>query len=519
MASIKINENGSPILRSPKLYRICFEKANDAIFLETLDGRIIDVNPRACEMLGYSYEELAGQKLDRIVPPEMIVQMPGLIEKLKTDKNFKIDTENIHRDRTRIPVEVSASIIEIEGHQLALTIVRDISKRVQTEVKLRSSEKRYRILSDDYYNLIKLSPIPTHLTSLEGNVLMANEAWYELIGRTPEEVRGRNIIELGIYAGGVEARKKLIKELMEHEVVKDYEVEYRNARTDQVLTVLGNFQLILFRNRKVFQGFGIDITQRVETEERKKRELAEQKRLSKELERLNSELSSLNKMKDTVVSNITHDLKSPLATVRGYNQLIMEGKLGDVSSEVQRVLAVCLKNIDRLNTMIQNILVYTKLETGGWESRFETLDLESIINELFREYPPPEENLRVRFDPPAQRITTMSDHNLIYHLLGNLLSNAYKFSPEGGTITITLGKKDDEICISITDTGLGIPEEDREKIFERFYKIDKPGGYKTRGTGLGLAIVKEITKIHKGRITLESEVGEGSTFRIYLPVA
>ena len=517
MTSCTEKDDGTPLLHSPKLYRIFFEKANDAIFLETLDGKIVDVNPRACDMLGYRYEELTGLTLDRIVPPEMMSRIPKLIGKLEGKKNFKIDTENVRSDGTSIPVEVSASIIEIEARQFVLTIVRDISKRVRTENKLRSSEKRYRTLSDDYYNLIKLSPIPTHLTSLEGKVLMANEAWYELIGRTAEEVRGRDMIDLGIYAGGGEARETLIKELMKHRVVKDYEVEYRNARTGRILTVLGNFQLILFRNRKVFQGFGIDITQRKEAEERKRRELAEQKRLSKELERLNWELSSLNKKKDTIVSNITHDLKSPLVTIRGYNQLIMEEKLGQVSGEAKRALAVCLRNIDRLNTMIQNILVYTKLETGGWESRFETMNLGAMIGELLREFPPPEGNLQVRFDPPAEPIILQGDHNLMYHLLNNLLSNAYKFSPDGGVVTIALGVDGEGIHITVADPGLGIPQEDREKIFERFYKIEKPGGYKMRGTGLGLAIAREIAKIHKGRITLDSEPGEGSEFRVHLP--
>jgi len=228
------------------------------------------------------------------------------------------------------------------------------------------------------------------------------------------------------------------------------------------------------------------------------------------------ELIKINQLKTDLLSNVSHELKSPLTSLKGIvSSLLQEDIQWD--DEARKMLLTGLnEETDRLASLVTNLLNMSKLEAGVWapdkercspaELVAETLERQKWIHQKY--------TFQADFQPDLPDI--MADSNQLKQVLINLLENAVAYSDEGTTISVIAGKVDDEVEISVADQGVGIPEEDLEKVFEKFYR----GSQKRRrpgGTGLGLAICQAIVLAHGGRIWAESELGRGSVFRFRLP--
>ena len=242
----------------------------------------------------------------------------------------------------------------------------------------------------------------------------------------------------------------------------------------------------------------------------------------KEIERLRQQdkeyFQTLNEMRDDVMNMATHDMKNPLnniiLTVR------MLEKYGNIQDEKGKFLLKTIENsVGQMKELITGILDIAKIETG-LDIKKEKVDLTRFVRELVREFlvPAATKKIQLQFNPPATAIEIEIDVERMKQVFRNLLSNAVKYTPNQGKVTVILESNEAEVTISIQDTGLGIPAEDIPHLFDKFYRVTKSDRNDIEGTGLGLAIAKSIIEQHQGTIHVESEVEQGTTFVIKLPL-
>ena len=243
------------------------------------------------------------------------------------------------------------------------------------------------------------------------------------------------------------------------------------------------------------------------------RSLIRVKHLHDDLEKSYLELQELQNTKERLTQMIIHDLKNPLTGVKANIEIVGMEDLG----ETQECLDAAQRSCDTLFNMIQDLLDISKMEEGKLTLTLETLPLEEIINPAVREVEVAAnaEDKTVAIEVAGEGLRFQADRNLIYRTLSNLLVNAVKHTGRGGTITVKAQHIDDHMRIEVVDTGQGIPEDYREKIFEKFAQVESR---QRTGTGLGLTFCKMAIESHSGQIWVESEEGVGSTFVFQVPI-
>jgi two-component system phosphate regulon sensor histidine kinase PhoR len=219
------------------------------------------------------------------------------------------------------------------------------------------------------------------------------------------------------------------------------------------------------------------------------------------------------------IANVSHELKTPITTIRGFIETIQENKIKDEDT-LNHFYSIISAESDRLTRLINDILTLSELEKEDAKS-FEKRAIINIGNEIVEviqmlKINAEEKNIEISYDL-ADSLSTVFDEDQFYQLMINLIQNAIKYTLENGKIFIKAFESNQYICIIVKDTGVGIPQEDIPRLFERFYRVDKGRGRKAGGTGLGLAIVKHILQNHDGTIEVTSEIGKGTEFIIKIP--
>jgi len=227
----------------------------------------------------------------------------------------------------------------------------------------------------------------------------------------------------------------------------------------------------------------------------------------------------LEDLRREFVANVSHELKTPITSIKGFVETLQEGALSD-SEDARRFLGIIAKHTDRLNAIIEDLLSLSRLEQNGDKNRIP-LEESSIKNTIqsvleFCADKAAEKNIRIH-SHCDERITAKINPPLLEQALVNLIDNAIKFSEPDTDIHIEVGESEEQIRIDVRDQGCGIEKEHLSRIFERFYRVDKARSRKLGGTGLGLSIVKHIAKVHGGQVTVESTPRQGSTFSLLLP--
>ena len=242
-----------------------------------------------------------------------------------------------------------------------------------------------------------------------------------------------------------------------------------------------------------------------------------------------TELRRLEHIRKDFVANVSHELRTPLTSIKGYVEALLDGGKDDPDTTV-RFLDIILKQSDRLNLILEDLLQLSKIESGQVQFKQEPLHIGSVVDRTIAMIKPlaDKKQHQLRAEIGADLPLINGDQERLVQVLANLLDNAIKYTPEGGTITVSARKTArgtgrpadgprDGIELVVTDTGIGIPEKDRPRVFERFYRVDKARSRELGGTGLGLAIVKHIVEGHGGQIRVEGHVPNGSRFVVWLP--
>ena len=254
---------------------------------------------------------------------------------------------------------------------------------------------------------------------------------------------------------------------------------------------------------------------------------------TEEFEKINRELERANQLKGRFISNMSHELRTPLNSIIGFSDVLLERTFGDLSENQERYVKNIFSAGKHLLELINNVLDIAKIEAGKYEMVYETFPIGTIADEVINIMMPLAENkfieIVVSIGEGISDVT--ADKVKLKQILYNLLSNAIKFTPEGGKVGITIAMEEnidgrypwaipelEFVRFSIWDTGIGIGPEDKEKIFDEFEQADSTFSRKYGGVGLGLALTKKLIELHGGNITLESTLGEGSTFSFLIPV-
>ena len=243
-----------------------------------------------------------------------------------------------------------------------------------------------------------------------------------------------------------------------------------------------------------------------------------------QLEKANQELKRVDEMKSEFVSVASHELRTPLATIKNAVQLLLKGKTGEINETQVDFLTMAEKNINRLTNILNDLLDLSRIESGKVGMKFEELDLQGSIHFILSSFRPQADGKSIRLEmvAPENLPFVYGNREKVEQILTNLIGNAIKFTPEGGKVVVSAKLESgvrNTVGVSVRDSGIGIPEDQLEKVFEKFHQLESPLHHSTSGTGLGLAIAKGLVEAHQGQIWVESEVDKGSTFTFTLPLA
>ena len=241
--------------------------------------------------------------------------------------------------------------------------------------------------------------------------------------------------------------------------------------------------------------------------------------LYKELEDKNKELQKLDQLKSDFVSTVSHELRTPLAITKEGISLVLDEVPGKVNDKQKKILGMSRDNIDRLASIINDLLDISKIEAGKVELKKSLVDISSIVSEVCNRWKT-ESNRKgqeIKVSLPKSVVNIYVDTDKIIQVLNNLISNAIKYTPDKGKIEVELIDKKDKVDISVSDTGIGIAKEDLPKVFGKFQQFGRTPGPGAKGTGLGLTICKQLVEMHKGTIGLESKFDQGTKFTFSLP--
>ncbi len=240
---------------------------------------------------------------------------------------------------------------------------------------------------------------------------------------------------------------------------------------------------------------------------------------TRELAKANDELVRLNKMKSDFVSAVSHELRTPLTSIKGYTSLVRAGKLGPLTPEQSERLEKINHHTDFLSNLITDLLDVARIESGRVEMRIRPIEIPKILDTVADLLTPQlkEKDLTLRLQLTPNVPPIPADESQLHRVFVNLLSNAIRYTPNKGAVTIRTTPSDFFLQVDVIDTGYGIAPQDLPKLFQEFFRADNPVNRERKGTGLGLVLVKRIVEAHGGKISVSSQLGKGSCFSFTLP--
>jgi PAS domain S-box-containing protein len=239
----------------------------------------------------------------------------------------------------------------------------------------------------------------------------------------------------------------------------------------------------------------------------------------KALAEQNERLRELDRLKDEFIALVSHELRTPLTSIHGYLELILDGGAGDLSEDQERFLTVVERNSKRLMQLVGDLLFMAQVEAGKLALDFEEVQLRELVGECLEAARPIADDRGIELVAEVEETPSMlGDRSRLSQVLDNLISNALKFTPRSGRVSVRVSMAGDDVVVEVEDTGVGIPADEQERLFERFFRSSKASEQAIPGTGLGLTIAKAIVERHEGSIAIESTEGVGTTARVQLPV-
>lgn len=485
---------------SEEIHRSLLEQASDGIFISDNSNKYIVVNDKACEMTGYSKEELLKLTIFDLTFETPTTLTPEYSKRLLNGETLLVERQVHRKDGQILPVEANVRLLE---NGLLQAIMRDISERKRTEEALRESELRF-------FKLFQAAPSPTILTRVrDGKIYDANESFVRLLGYSREEALSKNSVDL-IWGNAAE-RDAFVEILMQDRVFYDYEVMAK-TKSGEPRNLLASAAFISLESEDVIITAFVDITARKQAE----KEL----RKSEELFRQSQKMEAIGRL----AGGVAHDFNNLLTVILTYSEFILSNP--DLDNLTKDDTLEIRKAAEQAASLTRQLLIFSRKQTLNPS----LLNLNQTIDEITQ-------LLHRLIGEDIELVTKTEAHGLVLadagqikQVIMNLAVNARDAMPEGGVLTIetsdvVLSEEDTDKCptlhagpfvnLTLSDTGVGMDAETRNRLFEPFFTTKEPG----KGTGLGLATVYGIVNQSTGFISLESELGVGTSFHIYLPQA
>jgi PAS domain S-box-containing protein len=384
---------------------------------------------------------------------------------------------------------ISAKPVKIDNNRHVIVAIDDVTERKKAENERLLAEEKYRMIFEN-------SAAAITLVDEQERLISWNKFTEGLLGMDGEELYLMPIQSL--YPPGEWDRIRTFdvrqKGMQHHLETKMRKKDGNLIDVDISLSVLKDAE----GNTTGSIGVIRDITERKQAEEK---------------------LRETMELKSQFTSTVSHELRTPLAALKEGLSLVLDGVVGDINEKQKKFLDIAKRNVDRLAALINDVLDFQKLEAGKMNLDIQDNDIVSIVSEVHETMTlyAKKHEVELVTELPENLPTAKFDRGKITQVMTNLISNAVKFTPAHGMASVNVRHQNEELVISVHDTGLGIPKEALPKIFERFYRVHRPDK-QIQGTGLGLAIVHKIVMMHGGRIDVESEVNHGTTFTVFLPL-
>ncbi|GEM_PF-849383 len=474
-ASQAAQERAQQALReSEQRFRDLADATLEGIAIHEND-RILVANGSLARLFGYDAAELVGQPLLRLIAVDA---QPALRDELDSASGSALEASGLRRDGTRFPIELQTRPFSYRGRLVCVTAIRDISERKRAEAALRSAEQ--------YLHLALASvPIAIYGFDQHGVFTVSEGAGLQAIEHAPGATVGQSIFALYPPDSPIvdSVQRALQGEAVHREIDRGgvtFDARYLPVRDDdgRVVGVIGA---------------AVDISER----------------------------KALERMKDEFVSITSHELRTPLTSIKGFVDLLLAGEVGELNDEQREFLGIVKDNTDRLVALISDLLDLSRLESGRMELRCAPLGLAGVVRNVAS-------TLRPQIEAKQQVLAlelsdglpaVLADRDRLTQILTNLLSNAHKYTPRQGRITVSARVDGEQVRIDVQDTGVGLTADEQARLFTRFFRARNRATRDASGTGLGLVITRSLVELHGGRLTVFSVPGEGSTFSFTLPVA
>lgn len=457
----------------------------DLMFRLSRDGTHLEFYASELDQLFVQPEDFLGRRVDEVLPVDVAAQYIDNIQRTLDSGQGQVFEYTLDFDTGRKHYEARMVMI---WRDEVLVMVRNVTERVQAEEALRFQAQ-----------LLDAAGKAIIATNPEGQIIYWNRFAERLYGWTADETIGQHIVDITPTDATREQAAAIMAQLLEGDSWSgEFMVQHKDGSSFPAFVVdtpiydhSGNLIGIV--------GVSSDITDR---------KRAEQQRLELRMERERIAILS------NFITQTSHEFKTPLSIIASSTYLLK--KVADSGKRAQQIHRI-EEQVNSITALVDALTTMAKLD-GIRELITQVVDLCQLISTFYEEYQHILEvqDLHSSLELKQNTLLVHADVGYLRQAIEAIIDNAIRFTPEGGTIAIVVDSRDGDAILEIADTGVGISEEDIQRIFERFYRADKAGT--TRGFGLGLAIAKRVIDLHQGTIEVESIAGEGSTFRIVLPL-
>ncbi len=484
------------------------ESSEDAIVSKTLEGVISTWNKSAERMFGYEAAEVIGKPVSILIPKERLEEEPAILEKIK--HGIKVESyETVRRckDGRLLDVSLTVSPIKDAGGVIigASKILRDITQRKRDQKALLESEQRFRIAADT-------APFMLGFAGPDRMFRYVNKFWTDFVGQRVEEQLAMGWCQ-NVHPDDMETCLKCYHAAFDSR--KPFETEYRVGHQTGGYRWISVRGVARYGPAGQFEGYIIGCT-----------DIHDRKMASQEREQLleaersaRAEAERLNVMKDEFLATLSHELRTPLSAILGWSQLLMTGKLGPEGA--MQGLETINRNARAQSQLIEDLLDMSRIVSGKVRVETQKIGLEGVVQAAVSAAQPSAQakgvDLKTELDADAGMV--WGDAERLQQVMWNLVSNAVKFTPRGGSIQVKLRRVGSDVELTVSDTGMGISAGFLPYVFDRFRQGDSSSTRKHGGLGLGLSIVKHMVELHGGMIRASSDgEGKGATFTVRLPM-
>jgi PAS domain S-box-containing protein len=512
------------LLKAGALQSAIFNSANFSSIATDAKGVIQIFNVGAERMLGYTAADVVNKitPADISDPQEVIARARALSVELRTPIApgfealvFKAsrgiediyELTYIRKDGSRFPAVVSVTALRDAQSAIIgyLLIGTDNTARKQVEEERKELDQRLRDHQFYTRSLFESNIDALMTTDLSGIITDVNKQMEALTGCTRDELIGAPFKNCFTDPERAVAAIKLV---LSERKVTDYELTAR-ARDGKETIVSYNATTFYDRDRRLQGVFAAA------------RDITERKRLDQVLQEKNAELDQAGRLKDEFLANMSHELRTPLNAILGLSEALLENTPDTLTPRQTKSITTISTSGAHLLALINDILDLSKIEAGKLELNLDTVDVQEFCESclVFVRTQAMQKNIGVAFEHDGRVAKLSADPKYLKQILVNLLTNAVKFTPDGGRLGLTVAAPEGESVVRFTvwDTGIGIAPENARKLFHAFTQIDSGLTRAQEGTGLGLALVAKLAELHGGSVALESGPGQGSRFIVTLP--